>query len=440
MCGPSDEGRHAAGPYLLCNGDNSSGGFVRKRLIWGTVSLAIVAMAFGLWVFLQDKPENLQIPSKEWREDLRYLARELPKHHANAFHYTSREEFEEFVTQLDGPLLHSDSDAAWVGLQRLTSLVGDAHTYLQTPRDSADLPIDIARFGAEWRVVRIDPGLKNAIGARVLKIGGVPIERASEMGRELFSRDENPTAGDSFLNSALTTGATLHGLGITPNRNVSQYTLVNDEGREFTLDVHSPGSGADLVTAYGEPPLYMQNAPDRFSCTFFAEASTLYCNVRDILELKEPTKAMLAKIREKNPQKLVIDLRRNRGGDYTLGEKYLIHPIRDLPSINRKGHLFVLISANTFSAAMNNAAQFRTQTAALLVGQEIGEKPNSYQEPRSMTLPNSHLTVRYSTKFYKFVDSGENAVRPDQEIVPTWADYKAGRDPVLEWVLKSSLQ
>jgi hypothetical protein len=413
---------------------------VRKRVIWGTALLAIVALVFGMWAFLQDKPEHLEISSQEWREDLRYLARELPKRHANAFHYTSREAFEKAVTELDGQLLHSDPDAAWVGLQRLTSLVGDAHTYLQTPKDSADLPIDIARFGTEWRVVRIDPELKNAVGAQVLKIGVVPIQRAAEMARELFSRDENPTAGDSFLNSALTTGATLHGLGITPDRKAAQYTLANDDGREFTIEVNSPGSGADLVTAYRQPPLYMRNAPDRFSCTFFAEASTLYCNVRDILNLTGPTKAMLAQVRETNPQKLVIDLRRNRGGDYTLGEKYLVHPIRDLPSINRKGHLFVLISADTFSAAMNNAAQFRTQTAALLVGQEIGEKPNSYQEPRSMTLPNSHLTVRYSTRFYKFVDSGENAVRPDREIVPTWADYQAGRDPVLEWVLKYPIQ
>ena len=40
-----------------------------------------------------------------------------------------------------------------------------------------------------------------------------------------------------------------------------------------------------------------------------------------------------------------------------------------LPDINRRGHLFVLISAYTFSAGMPNAAQFRSLTAATLVGQ-----------------------------------------------------------------------
>jgi hypothetical protein len=41
----------------------------------------------------------------------------------------------------------------------------------------------------------------------------------------------------------------------------------------------------------------------------------------------------------------------------------------------------------------------------------------------------------YSVRFYKFVESGENIIRPDREIIPTWSDYQAGRDPVLAWVL-----
>ena len=53
-----------------------------------------------------------------------------------------------------------------------------------------------------------------------------------------------------------------------------------------------------------------------------------------------------------------------------------------------------------------------------------------------MTLPNSRLVVNFSVRFYRFVKNGENLIRPDQEIIPSWSEYKAGRDPVLEWVLK----
>jgi hypothetical protein len=116
--------------------------------------------------------------------------------------------------------------------------------------------------------------------------------------------------------------------------------------------------------------------------------------------------------------------------------KHIIVPIRDLPEINKKGHLFVLIGPYTFSAGMSNAAQFRSETNAILVGEPIGEKPNSYQESREMRLPNSQWVVRYSTKAYKFVSGSENVVKPDKEIDRSWLEFKAGRDPVLEWVLK----
>ena len=35
-----------------------------------------------------------------------------------------------------------------------------------------------------------------------------------------------------------------------------------------------------------------------------------------------------------------------------------------------------------------------------------------------------------------FVESGENVVKPDAEITTSWADFKAGRDPVLEGALR----
>lgn len=409
----------------------------KPKLIGTLAALGVAGALVALWTGLRQKPENLRLSTQQWREDLQFLARELPKRHANAFHFTPRDRFEKAVADLDSQLEHADSDTAWVGLQRLVSLVGDAHTYLQTPQDSAsDLPIDIARFGEDYRVVSVDRGLEYALGARVIKVGDVPIARAAELCKELFSRDENPTSSDSFVNNALTSGGTLHGLGITNDRNLVRYTLVDDTGREFVVDAHSPASVVAPVRPFKEMPLYMQNPEQPFACTYLVDAGALYCNVRTIRDLRKPVAEMLKVIREKNPEKLVIDLRKNRGGDYTVGEEYLINPVRALPSINKKGHLFVLISADTFSAAMNNAAQFHTQTAALLVGQEIGEKPNSYQEPRSMTLPNSHLTVRYSTRFYRFAPDGDNAIRPDHAIIPTWADYKAGSDPVLAWVLK----
>jgi hypothetical protein len=113
----------------------------------------------------------------------------------------------------------------------------------------------------------------------------------------------------------------------------------------------------------------------------------------------------------------------------------IIPQIKKRPRLNRKGGLYVAIGRRTFSAAMSNASDFRRETPAILVGEPAGEKPNSYQESRRMQLPNSKLTVSYSTKFYRFADPGIEAIVPDKLFEPAWADYKAGRDPVLEWIM-----
>ena len=105
------------------------------------------------------------------------------------------------------------------------------------------------------------------------------------------------------------------------------------------------------------------------------------------------------------------------------------------PTRGSRAYLYVLIGAETFSAAMNNAAQLQDETNAILVGETIGEKPNSYQEPRQFRLPNSHLVVRASTLYYTFRKHGPNKVAPDKEIIPTWDNVRQGRDPVLDWVL-----
>jgi hypothetical protein len=380
----------------------------------------------------------LELTKEQWHEDLEFFARELVKRHASAFHHVSKERFEAEVADLDRRLGRLNGDEVCVGLVRLASLIGDGHTNVQLPPDRANLPLDLERFGDEYRVAHAAPGLEKALGARVVKVGETPVARAREILLTLTPQDETEWLAEGRVQWLLTTGMVLHGTGIVPDRNTVRYTLADDAGQEFTVDVRAlaPGDRLKWKPAYKEQPLFRQKPGERFWYVYLPDSKTVYCSFRGYNGLGKAAAGLFKLVAEQRPEKLVIDLRQNGGGDYTEGLRHLVRPIKNLPDINRKGHLFVLIGPNTFSAAMSNSAHFRAQTAAMLVGQPIGEKPNSYQESRRMTLPNSHLVVGYSVRFYKFVESGENAIRPDQEIIPSWADYKAGRDPVLEWVLK----
>jgi hypothetical protein len=381
---------------------------------------------------------DLNLDVAKWREDLHFLARELPKRHADAFHQMPRAQFESSVAELDGRLGRLGGDEVYVGLNRIANLVGDGHTHIQFPPDRAALPLSLEEFGDEYRVVRVARGLERALGARLVKVHDTPVAHARELLLTMTPAGETIELRRSRVTSFLTLGLVLHGFGITPRRDIARLTLADDAGGEFVVEARAlrPGEEPEWVWVYGEPPLYRQKPDESFWYTHLADSRAVYGNFRGYRGLARHAGELLAFVREKRPDKLVIDLRQNGGGDYTEGLKHLIDPLRELPEINAKGHLFVLVGPRTFSAAMANAAQFRSRTAAILVGQTIGERPNSYQEVRQMTLPNSRLVVRYSTRYYKFVEGSENVVRPDHEVIPTWAEYKAGRDPVLEWVLK----
>lgn len=383
--------------------------------------------------------EGSDLTKQQWHEDLAFLARELAKRHANAFNFISRERFEAEVADLDSKLDHLNTAEIYVGMDTIANSMGDGHTYVEFPADIANFPLDIGEFGDEYRVDAVAGGNQEGLGARVIKIENMPVARAHELLLSVTPANETKVLRDIRADHFLTMGIMLHGMGIITDRNVAHYTLAGDDGKEFIIEVHalSPeeNSHVQWTLPFKEMPLSRQRPNDNFWCTYLSDYRTVYCDFRGYKDLGKNAKGLFDLIHEQHPNKVAIDMRHNGGGDYFVGLEYLVHPIGKLPDINRKGHLFVLIGPGTFSAAMSNATHFRYQTNAILVGEQIGEKPNSYQEAREMRLPNSKWTVRYSVKYYKFVENGDNVVRPDQEIIPSWQEFRSGRDPVLEWVL-----
>lgn len=378
---------------------------------------------------------RLDLTPAQWREDLDTLARELPKRHANAFFYLKKPDFEARAAALRRKLGSMNGDEAFAGFERIAGAIGDGHTRVISPPDRRNLPIDLALFGNEMRIVAASKDYTHLLGARVIRIGGTPIKEAIRRALTLTPAQELPELRNGYVVAYLTLGLTLHGLDIIPDRDHAVYTLMDDRGRVFEADIKALTSGKHdkMISYYSADMLSQQNRDDPFWCK--ALPGTVYCGWHSYQDLKTKVAAMHALIGETHPAKLVIDMRDNGGGDYTVGDALLVKPLRADAYLNRKGRLYVLVGPLTFSAAMNNAAQFQDETNAILVGQTIGEKPNSFQEPRQFRLPSSHLVVRVSTRYYAFRKKGENAVRPDKEIIPTWNDVKAGRDPALDWVL-----
>jgi len=380
---------------------------------------------------------RLDLTPAQWREDLHALATELPRRHANAFFALPKAEFDVEVAALDRRIDSANGDEMFVGLQQIVRSIGDGHTAINATDDRRVMPIEVTRFGDDFRITGVGPGLERALGARIIKIGGLPIGEVWKRVMTLAPRGELPELREGGALVYLARGYALHGLDVIPDRTRATYTLEDQAGHRFELEIHGLNSGEEVKLSAGaaQTALRFQKTDEPFWCEDLAARHAVYCGWRSYQDLGARARAMFAMIDAAKPDKLIIDMRDNGGGDNTVGYGFLVAPLKARPDINARGRLYVLVGPLTFSAAMNNAAQFQDQTKAILVGQTIGERPNSYQEPRQFRLPNSHLVVRVSTLWYAFRKTGPNVVAPDKAIIPTWDDVKAGRDPVLDWVL-----
>ena len=376
----------------------------------------------------------------QWREDLQALATQLPKMHANAFYSLPKAKFDSEIRALNRKISTANADEIYIGMKIITKSIGDGHTGIGDPPDRRVMPIQFARFGDAFRVVAVGPGLDAALGKRLVKIGTLPMARVWARVQEITAQNELIELRNADGLVYLSRGYALHGLDVIPDRNHAVYTLEDDQGRQSQVDVQGllEGRSVPTTSVYSARLLRSRNAEDPFWCQPIA--GSLYCGWHSYEDLQAKGKKLFEQIKALHPQKLIIDMRDNGGGDNSVGYANIVQPIKADQSLNVRGRLFVLVGPQTFSAAMNNAVQFQDQTKAILVGETIGERPNSYQEPRQFHLPNSNLAIRASTRWYAFRPHGANRVSPDKEIVPAWSDVVAGRDPVLDWVLQQPVR
>jgi hypothetical protein len=100
-----------------------------------------------------------------------------------------------------------------------------------------------------------------------------------------------------------------------------------------------------------------------------------------------------------------------------------------------KGNIFVLISNYTFSSATMFATTIKDFKIGTLIGEETGGLATSYGDIYPFDLPNTRISVGVShSRFVR--PSGEDdgkGVLPDYEVSQTQEDIALGRDAVLEF-------
>ena len=380
----------------------------------------------------------------QWRQDLQYLARELPRRHKNSFHTVSREAFERAVADLDAAIPSLQDFEIIVRLQQIIAMVGDAHTSFSVfpPKTFRRYPLSLSWFGNELRVTRTTVAYRRALGGRVVRIGELSVEEASARVSRLV-----PHENDYWVRAVsvgyMTSPEVLFTLKILPSLERGQWTFEDAEGKQFSVDMItlSPDEKIEWLSTLKEVPLYRQRQGEQFWFTLLPDSRTLYVNFRGYPEtstFKRISDDLLKMIDTSQPKRLVVDVRQNTGGDFNKG-RYLLAGLKKRDTFRHRGSVYVITGRATQSAAMVNAIDFRKELNAILVGEPTGGRPNSYSERDEFRLPNSKLEVDYSTRYYKFQDVDTPGVMPDKLIEPSWDSYPSGRDLVMEWILAQPL-
>ncbi len=389
------------------------------------------------------------------------MARELPLRHRNLYHTLSRERFDSAVGDLHRKIPRLARHQIVLELARIVALVGDGHTNVAPTRDPEigfrTYPVKLYFFRDGLFVRAADLAHKGLAGARVLRIGRAAPEEAYARVRELIGRD-NEMGARYFAPFLLAMPEVLHGLGLIDDMERAPF-LIERNGRRQTVVLRPRGPASmmppdtdvswapergwvDMRDAAAAPaPLWLREDPTvRYRFEYLPDTRTVYLQYNMVGHRADDSiphfaRRLQAFVDTAAVDRLVLDLRLNRGGDGTLNRPLLLSLIR-ARKLEGPGRLFVLIGRGTFSAAQFLVNDLERYTDALFVGEPTGGKANSYGDSRKTLLPNSGITVRASIYWWQEDPWDQRPWRaPDIAAELTSADYRANVDPAMKAVL-----
>ena len=94
------------------------------------------------------------LTAEQWRQDLEFFANEITTKHRDPFHFISKAEFDQAVSNLRQRIPSMKDYEVVAGLQHLAALIGDGHTFLDTSGLYQRFPLEGFWFGNDLRVIR----------------------------------------------------------------------------------------------------------------------------------------------------------------------------------------------------------------------------------------------------------------------------------------------
>jgi hypothetical protein len=392
----------------------------------------------------------------------------------------ARQQAERRLAALEARVADIDTTRFGLELAQIVALADNGHTLSYAgPRAvrSARVDIRLAPLGGDFVVLRTRAADADLLGARLLAIDGVPLERLREVAHTLTGGV--PAWRDRQAPLFFESPQQLQALGLIQDGAAAVYRFITGDGRTVErrllavapgpdrahADVHRlllPGvipeqrDGADTgwraLLPLARAPWSLQEAEQALRWRAAPDIDALVIDLRQThssgaARLPAFFGAVRAAVREHRPRHLVLDLRLNGGGDLTQARDFA----ESLPSLV-DGTVWVLTSPATFSAAISISGYLKqaAPTRVLIVGEALGDRLEFFAEGRPIRLVNSGEVLLPATERHDYKNGcraytdchppvvsrpiSVQSLAPDIEAPWTLDTYRRGVDPAMEAV------
>ena len=396
---------------------------LRSSLVWlkaigvipGILALVLTSTAIILRIDYRLLPSTCYrhgLSADEWKEDVRYFAREFPQQHVRLYEMVSRETFEARAAALEDAIPQLSENSIKMELYKLVALPNDAHSFPNVFTHKLDwhaLPFKFWLFDDGVYVLDAGREHREAIGARLVAIEDTPIEKAYEILRPCLSAESEYNWKDRFLYT-LSVVEFLHAEGIAPDPHLVDMTFETRDGLKLTLEI-TPFHYIPVLYWSGFRPIdndlpyiLSNDRRDNYWFEYREDTGTLYFQFNRCLResgdetIEEFVERLGMWVEANEFDRFVVDIRKNDGGDGYVAQE-VAGLIIGNTKINRPGRLFALTSRKTFSGAVMFLSLIENNTKAVIVGEPTGQGPFFCGGPRPIVLPNSGLEI-FASRHY----------------------------------------
>ncbi|MGB5701136.1 S41 family peptidase [Muriicola sp.] len=397
--------------------------------------------------------------SEQYREDLRFLQQTVHKNFPFLFKKTTAEAFDAKVEALYEAIPRMADHEVLVGFNKIVASFEYGHTvlgYWEGVIPYHEMPIVLYQYDDGIFLQGVHKSYKEALGAKLLAIEGMPIEEVLKLMRPVV-----PAENESFVKAYgihyLTFPEFLHAQKVLKTMSTSVLLTLEKDGRQFEQRIEAvpferfprqygmvvPGEDWLEARDLSTTPLYLKNLDKIYYYEYLPEHKTVYVRHSQIMDdsiqaIPEFYAEVFDFIDKNEVEKLILDVRLNGGGN-NYKNKPIVTGVIANKKINQPGKFMVIIGRRTFSACQNLVNELHTYTNAIFIGEPTAENINFYGDNSPVTLPNTKMNAYLSFAWWQDKPQWENRPALDPQIATgmTFEQYRTNQDPALEAAMAS---